>query len=77
VVGSATVVLTTQSPYPPAGRSRASRDSSKYIARLPKREHSLPEWQYANHALMLVAEEGGPTVFPRIAMLGVTNGEER
>jgi hypothetical protein len=36
---------------------------------LPKADHSTPEWQAAMEALILVAENGGPTMLPRIGMI--------
>jgi hypothetical protein len=36
------------------------RDATAYITGLPKEELSLPEWQPAIEALMLVVELGGP-----------------
>jgi hypothetical protein len=36
------------------------RDAASYITKLPKAEHSAPEWQAAMEALILVAETGGP-----------------
>jgi hypothetical protein len=38
------------------------RDAASYITKLPKAEHSAPEWQTAMEALILVAETGGPTI---------------
>ncbi|GLR85917.1 hypothetical protein [Bradyrhizobium iriomotense] len=49
------------------------RDAGKYIAALPKREHDAPEWRAAMEALMLVAEQGGPTMFARIGIMRAFN----
>jgi LmbE family N-acetylglucosaminyl deacetylase len=49
------------------------RDAASYITKLPKAEHSAPEWQAAMEALILVAESGGPTMLARI---GVMRGVE-
>jgi hypothetical protein len=35
--------------------SSCSTDAGNYITKLPKAEHSIPEWQQAMEALMLVA----------------------
>jgi hypothetical protein len=50
------------------------RDAASYITKLPKAEHSAPEWQAAMEALILVAETGGPTMLARI---GVMRGLKR
>src|ERR1700751_3645110 len=58
----------------PDGRVlRTLRDAGNYIAKLPKRQHSGPEWQAAMHALMLVVENGGPTVFARVGVIAAPN----
>jgi hypothetical protein len=44
-----------------------------YITKLPKAEHEAPEWQVAMEAQILVAERGGPTMLPRIAMMRALN----
>jgi hypothetical protein len=54
---------------PGGGQLQTLRDAGNYIRKLPKREHSWPEWQDAIHALMPVAEKGGPTMLPRIGIL--------
>jgi hypothetical protein len=45
------------------------RDAGHFIAKLPNRKHSSPEWQAAIQALMLVAEKGGPTMLPEIGIM--------
>jgi hypothetical protein len=40
---------------------RAGEDAGNYITKLPKAEHSAPEWQDAMEALILVARSG-PTM---------------
>jgi hypothetical protein len=50
------------------------RDAANYIMKLPKAEHSTPEWQAAMQALILVAENGGP---PMLARIGVMRGLDR
>jgi hypothetical protein len=37
------------------------RDAGAYITKLPKVEHSAPQWQAAMEALIPVAERNGPT----------------
>ncbi|WP_347337441.1 hypothetical protein [Bradyrhizobium jicamae] len=41
--------------------------------KLPKAEHSAPEWQAAMEALILVAESGGPTMLVRIGVMRALN----
>jgi hypothetical protein len=48
---------------------RTLHDAGTYIAKLPKREHDAPAWHAAIQALILVAEHGGDTLPPRIAIL--------
>ncbi|MBR0733632.1 hypothetical protein JQ582_32420 [Bradyrhizobium japonicum] len=48
-------------------------DAGEYIAAMPRRERTAPEWQAAMEALILVAEAGGPTVFARIRVLRALN----
>ena len=50
------------------------RDAGEYIATLPQTEHGAPEWQAATEALILVAEQGGPTMFARIGIMRALNG---
>jgi hypothetical protein len=49
------------------------RDAASYITKLPKAEHSAPEWQAAMEALILVAESGGPTMLARIGVMRALN----
>jgi hypothetical protein len=58
-------------PVPlPRGRQLLTlQDAGNYITKLPKAEHSAPEWQDAMEALMLVATRGGPTMLARIAVM--------
>jgi hypothetical protein len=57
-------------PIPlPNGRELVTlKDAADYITKLPKVEHSAPEWQTAMEALMLVAERGGDTMLARIGI---------
>ncbi|MCP3477572.1 hypothetical protein NLM33_46280 [Bradyrhizobium sp. CCGUVB1N3] len=50
------------------------RDAGHYIAKLPKAEPDRPEWQTAMEALILVAEQGDPTMFARIGIMRALNG---
>jgi hypothetical protein len=61
-------------PLPDGRRLLTLRDAASYITKLPKAEHSAPEWQAAMEALILVAETGGPTMLARI---GVMRGLKR
>jgi hypothetical protein len=47
-------------------------DAGNYITKLPKAEHSAPEWQAAMEALLIVAR-GGPTMFARIGVMRALN----
>jgi hypothetical protein len=49
------------------------KDAGTYITKLPKAEHSAPEWQAAMEALILVATLGGPTMFARIGVMRALN----
>ncbi|WP_334364627.1 hypothetical protein [Bradyrhizobium sp. AZCC 1578] len=49
------------------------KDAAAYIMKLPKAEHSAPEWQAAMEALILVAERGGPTMLARIGVMRALN----
>ena len=62
-------------PIPlPRGRQLVTlQDAGNYITRLPKSEHTTPEWQAAMEALILVATSGGPTMFARIGIMRALN----
>ena len=49
------------------------KDAGTYITKLPKAEHTAPEWQAAMEALTLVATLGGPTMFARIGIMRALN----
>jgi hypothetical protein len=49
------------------------RDAANYITALPAKEGTLPEWQPAIEALILVVEPGGPTMFARIGVMQALN----
>jgi len=58
-------------PIPlPRGRQLVTlEDAGNYITKLPKAEHTMPEWQAAMEALILAATSGGPTMFARIGVM--------
>jgi hypothetical protein len=60
-------------PLPDGRRLLTLRDAASYITKLPKAEHSAPEWQAAMEALILVAETGGPTMLARIGVMRALN----
>jgi hypothetical protein len=47
---------------PNGGQLLTLRDAATYITKLPKADHTTPEWQAATEALIPVAENGGPTM---------------
>jgi hypothetical protein len=49
-------------PLPDGRQLLTLRDAADYVTKLPKAEHTVPEWQAAMEALILVAETGGPTM---------------
>ncbi len=49
------------------------RDAATYITSLPKGEQDAAAWQTATEMLLLVAEHGGDTMMPRIAVLQALN----
>ncbi|MGV7219228.1 hypothetical protein [Bradyrhizobium sp. UFLA05-112] len=58
----------------PDGRKLVTlRDAATYITALPKAEHDADEWQTAMSTLLLVAENDGPEMLARIAMMRAIN----
>lgn len=53
-------------------RNWTNKDGT-YITKLPKAEHSAPEWQAAMGALMLVATHDGPKMSARIGVMRALN----
>jgi hypothetical protein len=49
------------------------RVAAQFIIKLPKAERGADEWQAAMQALMLVAEQNGPTMFARIGVMRALN----
>lgn len=66
-------------PIPlPRGRQLVTlKDAGTYITKLPKAEHSAPEWQAAMEALILIATRGGPTMLARIGVMRALNRDEQ
>jgi hypothetical protein len=64
-----------EDPIPlPNGRKLVTlKDAGAYITKLPKAEHDALEWQAAMEALILVAENDGPTMFARIGVMRALN----
>jgi len=52
------------------------RDAATYIAALPKVDQDAAPWQLAVEMLLLVAEHGGVTIMPRVAMLKALHRHE-
>jgi hypothetical protein len=50
------------------------KDAGEFIAKLPKAEHSEPEWQAAMSALMIAAR-GGPVMLAHIGMMQALHRE--
>jgi hypothetical protein len=62
-------------PIPlPRGRQLVTlQDAGTYITKLPKAEQQLEEWLAAIEALILVAEQDGPTMMARIGVMRALN----
>jgi hypothetical protein len=60
-------------PLPKGKKLVTLRDAAEYITKLPKAEHDAKEWLAAMEALLLVAENDGPTMFARIGMMRALN----
>jgi hypothetical protein len=62
----------------PDGRTLCTLlDAGNCIRVLPKAEHDAPNWQAAVEALILVTEEGGPTMFARIGVMKALNRQRQ
>ena len=61
-------------PGPQAARHAPRR--AQLIIKLPKAERDADEWQAAMQALMLVAEQDGPTMFARIGVIRALHRHE-
>jgi hypothetical protein len=64
---------TIRSPLPDGGRLVTLQGAGTHITKLPKSEHTAPEWQAAMEALILVVELGGPTMLARIGVMRALN----
>jgi hypothetical protein len=60
-------------PLPKSRQLVTLKDAGTYITKLPKAEHTAPEWQAAMRALILVATSGGPTMLARIGIMRALN----
>jgi hypothetical protein len=49
------------------------RDAAEFVLRLPKAEQARPHWQTAAEAVIMAAEDRGPTMHARIGMLRAMN----
>ena len=58
-------------PLPGDRKLVTLRDTADYLARLPKKESALPEWQ-TDRGLMLVSRSG-PTMMARIVVMKALN----
>lgn len=55
---------------------RTLRDAATYITSLPKVDQDAAPWQLAASMLLLVAEHGGDTMMPRIAVMKALHRNE-
>jgi hypothetical protein len=60
-------------PLPHGDHLATLADAGAYITKLPEAEHDAPEWQVAMEALILIAENGGPTMLARIGVVRALN----
>jgi hypothetical protein len=60
-------------PLPGGGKLVTLEDAGTYITKLSKAEHEAPEWQAAMEAMILVATQGGPTMFARTGIMRALN----
>lgn len=63
-------------PFPSGKPLRTLREAASYIQALPKPEQHSPRWQAAVQCLIMAAEDRGPSLHARIAMLRALNGAE-
>ena len=64
-------------PLPKGGELKTLRDAGKYIEKLPKKTHDLPEWRTAIRLLLLTAEGKDSIIHARIAMMKALYPGER
>jgi hypothetical protein len=55
---------------------RTLRDAGTYILKLPKADQNAKEWQAAMEALILVAENNGPTILAWISVMRALHRNE-
>ena len=60
-------------PLPNGRPARTLRDAASYIRKLPKSERDTPEWRLAVRMLIDAAEDRGPMLFAKMAMLRAVN----
>jgi len=58
---------------PDGRRLQTLEDASNYIMQLPPAEHGEAKWQCAMEALILIAENSGPTMLARIGVTSALN----
>jgi hypothetical protein len=58
---------------PGGGKLVTLKHAGNYITKLSKAEQHHPAWQAAFEALILVAENNGPTMFARIGVMRALN----
>lgn len=58
---------------PDGRRLQTLEDAGEYIMALPDAEHNEAKWQAAMDALILIAENGGPTMLARIGVTSALN----
>lgn len=63
-------------PLPTGKALRALQEAADFILALPKAEQHSPRWQAAVQCLIMAAEDQGPMLHARIAMLRALNGVE-
>jgi hypothetical protein len=60
-------------PLPSGPPARTLRDVANYIRKLCKTEQGAPQWQTAVQMLMDAAEDRGPMMFAKMAVLQAIN----
>jgi hypothetical protein len=60
-------------PLPSGPPARTLRAAADYIKRLPQAEHDSPDWQIAIEMLIEAAEDRGPMIFAKMAILRAVN----
>jgi hypothetical protein len=60
-------------PLPSGPPARTLRAAANYIKKLPQAEHDSPDWQIAIGMLIEAAEDRGPMMFAKMAILRAVN----